>query len=68
MENVRKKERIDRKRRMEERWEIIRWLTHYISENSDRWEVEKRERDQQLKRRLDEWDKEQRFKKIVMIR
>ena len=58
IENVRKKEGMDRKKRMEERWEIVRWLTSYIGENSDRWEAEKRERDQHLKRKLDEWDRE----------
>ena len=42
IEDVRKKERMDRKRRMEERWEIVLWLTDYIGENTDRWEVEKR--------------------------
>ena len=68
MELVRKNERVDRKRKMEERWEIVRWLTSYIGENSDRWETEKRERDLQLKRRLDEWDRERRFEKIKIIR
>ena len=41
---------------------------NYIGENSERCEVRKRERDQHLKRKLYEWDKEQRFKKIVIIR
>ena len=33
----------------------------------ERW-VEKRERDQERRRRLDEWDKEERFRKISMLR
>ena len=53
---------------MEERWEMIRWVTGYLSRNQERWEVEKRERDQERRRRLDEWDKEERFRKISMLR
>ena len=50
---------MDRKKRMEERWEIVQWLTSYIGKNTDRWETEKRERDEHLMRKSDEWDREQ---------
>ena len=60
-ENTRK-ERL--KRMMEERWEMIR----NISRNQERWEVEKRERDQERCRRLDERDKQERFRKIALER
>ena len=42
---------------MEERWELIRWITGYIDSNKEKWESEKLERDQERRTMLDEWDK-----------
>ena len=68
MEENARKERMRVKKMMKERWEMIRWVTGYLSRNQERWEVEKRERDQERRRRLDEWDKEEGFRKISMLR
>ena len=34
---------------LEERWEMARWVTSYISENEERWLREKQERKQREK-------------------
>ena len=37
----RKRMRLEKKRKMEDRWEIMRWLTIYIEANQEEWEREK---------------------------
>jgi hypothetical protein len=39
---------------LEERWEMAKWITKYISENEDRWTREKRERENDEKRWIEE--------------
>jgi hypothetical protein len=42
-----KQEKSDRKTKqkmLEKRWEMMRWITTYIDENSESWENEKKER------------------------
>ena len=68
LEEEKKNERIRTKKRMEERWEMIRWVSKYIEENQERWENEKRERDQQRKERLEDWDRAKRFERIRILR
>ena len=53
---------------MEERWELMRWITGFIEDNQEQWEIEKLERDQEWRSRIEYWDKSERFKKIAMIR
>ena len=59
---------MEKKKRMEEKWRIVRWLTTYIEENQERWDIQKRERDEEFRRRISEWDMSERFRKIEMIR
>ena len=53
---------------MEERWETMKWFNSYIRENQERWEFQKLERSENLRMRLAEWDKEDRFRKIAILR
>ena len=53
---------------MEERWEMIRWLTKYIEGNQESWEIEIREREIEIKRKLEDWEKAARFRKIEILR
>ena len=68
MEAEKRRDRTKKKRAMEERWELIRWITNYKDKNKEKWEREKLERDQERRTRLEEWDKSERFRKIAMIR
>ena len=57
-----------KKRPIEERWAMTRWLTQYIDENSERWHKERQEREGNETRRAEEWRKMNRFEKIRIIR
>ena len=59
-----KKERMEKKRRMEEKLKIVRWLTSYIEENQERWEAQRREREDEYRRKINEWYKSERFRKM----
>ena len=50
-----------KKRMMEERWAIAKWLTKYIDENTDRWKKEKKEREENEKKWIEDWAKMTRF-------
>ena len=58
--------RMEKKQRLEEKWRMVRWLTSYIEENQERWEIQKRE--DELRRKIREWDKSERFRKIEIIK
>ena len=38
MEAERRRDKIKKKRVIEERWELIRWITNYIESNKEKWE------------------------------
>ena len=40
LEENKRKERMRVKRMMEERWEMVAWVTSYLSIYQERWEVE----------------------------
>ena len=67
-EKIRRKERFQKQKRLQEAWNNIRWITEYISENQDRWEIERLERDEETRRKRLEWEKADRFKKIEFLR
>ena len=56
------------RKKLEDRWEMIRWLTKYIEGNQESWEIERRERENEHKRRLEEWENATRFRKIEILR
>ena len=43
-------------------------MTEFIDTNTDNWERERKERHNEEKRRLDEWEKSSRFEKIKLIK
>ena len=50
------------------RWEMMRWVTKYIDENTEKWEIEKEKRDQNNQQRLKDWAKLSRLDKIKQIK
>ena len=47
-----------KKKMLEERWAMTKWITRYIDENADKWEKEKKERElQEMARKLGKEDK-----------
>ena len=51
---------MEKKKRLEEKWRMVRWLTTYIEENQERCEVQKREREDEFRRKISEWDRSER--------
>jgi hypothetical protein len=39
---VEKNERQHRKKLMEDKWQMMKWLTQYIEENTERWRKEEK--------------------------
>ena len=67
-ENQEKLDRKSKKRMLEERWAMTRWVTKYIDENSERWALEKKDREESSKKWLEDWAKKSRFDKIRAIK
>ena len=64
-------EKADRKikqRMLEERWEMMRWITGYIDKNSEKWARQKLERQKDDQQWLKEWARMSRMEKIHQLR
>ena len=67
-EKVRRKERLATHQRLQNAWETLRWITAFIEENAEVWEIEKMEREEERRRKVLEWEKSQRIEKIAFLR
>ena len=63
-----KKERIEKAKVLGKRWEMLRWLTNFLKENKEKWEVEKKEREEENRKILDDWERAKRFEKIRKLK
>ena len=63
-----KRYKIIKKRMLEDRWEMTRWITKCIDENTDKWTREKKEREKNEKKWQDDWARMTRMEKIRMIK
>ena len=57
-----------KQRRLQEAWENIRWISRYIEENQEQWELGRMEREEERKEKIREWEKAGRMRKIELIR
>ena len=63
-----KKDKKIKQNMLEKRWEMMRRVTRYIDENSEKWDEEKRKRETTKQQRLQEWARMYMFEKIKDIR
>ena len=64
-----RKIRIDKKAKMEEKWEMLRWITRFIDENKDRWERERIQREKSMKVETSStWREKSRDEKIETVK
>ena len=63
-----KKERLQKIEKIQERWALMRWITTFIDENSERWDKERAERLEKERQELNDWEKKNRFEKIRMLK
>ena len=47
---------------------MYKWTVEYISENTERWENERKEREMERKETIQEWDKKNRLEKIRTLK
>ena len=59
-----KAERKAKQRTLENRWEMMRWITAYIDNNTERWDVERKERQE----KENQWTKNGMDKEIVLLK
>ena len=47
---------------------MLRWLTEFLKENQEKWEIEKKARELENSKKLEEWEKAKRFEKIKKLK
>ena len=47
---------------------MLRWLTHFLKENHEKWEKERIERYVESRKKVEEWEKAKRFEKIAILK
>ena len=67
-EQEQKKQKLERKKKLEAKWEMLRWITMYINKNKEAWRKEKEDRDEINLEKVKEWEKMERFAKIIKLK
>ena len=65
---AKRKERIDKKEKLEEKWAMYRWTVEYLAENTDRWEKERKDREKEKNDIIQEWDRKTRLEKVKTLK
>ena len=63
-----RREKIEKAKKLSEKWALFRVVTEIIEENSTKWEKERKEREKARQETLEDWDKKTRFEKIRYIK
>ena len=64
-----RKIRIDKKAKMEEKWEMLRWTIRFIDDNKDRWERERLQREKSMEiETSNTWREKSREEKIETVK
>ena len=59
-----KEKRLEKKRKLEESWKLMRWITDYIEQNGDKWKTEENDLIEEEKNPVSSWNKMQKEQKI----
>ena len=63
-----REEKIERKRRFEEKWALIRWITKNIEQNIKRWETDDEISKRENGKLVEDWERNSRLVKIEMLK
>ena len=63
-----KRRTLEIQRKVGDRWATQKWVTNFIADNSDTWDKEKIEKEKEINKELEEWEKYKRFEKIKHLR
>ena len=50
----RKKKKIEKAKQLSERWALQRWITEYINKNTEKWDAEKKEKENMINKELED--------------
>ena len=65
---IARKEKLEKIETLQRRWALLRLSTEYIAENKKRWDIERKERELERNRKIEEWDKKNRHEKIKFLK
>ena len=54
-------ERKHKKKILEEKWEMMKWLSQYIEDNTERWRREEKIRKIEREEKISNWDRSSRL-------
>ena len=63
-----KKVRLEKAKMLGQRWAMTKWITQFIKENQEKWDLEKIEKEKIERKNLEEWEKAKRFEKIKILK
>ena len=69
--HIKELEKIDRQHRkklMEEKWQMMKWMTQYIEQNTERWRKEEKIRRIAREEKISAWNRSSRMEKIRKIK
>ena len=67
--SIERKTRVEKKEKLEEKWEMLRWTISFIEEHKDRWESDRKERENTRGRETTySWDEKTRDERIECIK
>ena len=52
---------------LSKRWEMLRWVTSFINDHKDSWEVERKLKEEEAYKELEKWNIFKRFEKIKWL-
>ena len=63
-----KKERIEKQKILAQRWAILKWVNEFLKENHERWEKERENREKEIEKELEDWDRTKRHEKLRILK
>ena len=62
-----KKEKLEKQKKLSNRWAMHRWVSEFINKHQNQWETEKKERELEICKELENWNKSKRLEKIKLL-
>ena len=63
-----KLEKLEKQKQLSQHWGMLRWVTEYIQEHQEDWELEKMEKEREAREELENWNKSRRLEKIAKLK
>lgn len=63
-----RQEKILKAEKLRQKWEMLRWVTSFLSENQEMWEQERLENENKARLELEAWKKMKRLEKVAFLK